>query len=736
MVLYTPEGINDVLTHTFPHWVKRPNSSVFYANCPVSFDIETTSTYAGGEKFAFMYVWTLDIDGKYVMGRTWKEFVSVINEISKHFGCSDVGTVKRHIIVWVHNLAYEFQFIRYWFHWSHVFSLKKRKPLYAVTTNGIEFRCSYRLSGYPLYKIGEQVGIEKLPDFDYKTIRHSKTPLTMREKQYCVNDVRIVSAYIRKKIEQEKYGIASIPLTKTGYVRRRYREATLKGSNRCFYIEAIKGMTLTPEEYTIARFAFAGGFTHCSFLHSNRKRLGVTSCDFASSYPAVLVAEKYPMKAGEKIEQMSVDEFKQHIHDEDLMIFTIELLNVRQKFPCESYISESRCSTLEGELNPNPKRTKSGKIKAGQMYLPKSLIINNGRVFKAKRLVTTITSIDMQIIDKIYDYDLSRFSDCYIYHKEYLPTSFIKTLLELYGNKTKLKGVKGKEEEYMNAKEDTNASYGMTVTDIVRDEIKYYDETGWEPPENEKEMTKEQRVQWLVEQIEKENGKKNRFLFYLWGVFCTAYARRNLFTGILECRYDYIYSDTDSVKILNYDDHKEYFDRYNWFVTKKIEKALKYHNLPLEMARPKTIKGVEKPLGVWEIDGHYSEFKALRAKAYAYIEDGEFHITVAGLPKEWGAHYFNELAQQNGTSPVDEFHREVVVPKTYSYYDEEKQKKIEGKLTHTYIDDTMSAIVTDFNGIKCAMFERSSVHLEPCDFKLSIASQYLDFLNGYTNVYE
>lgn len=736
MRYYSPDCPKEALMDFYPEWVHRPNSGVYYCNRPVSFDIETTSMYTSeGEKISFMYVWTVDIDGRIVMGRRWEQFVDFVHGMANYFGCSDVGTQKRHIIIWVHNLAYEFQFIRHWFKWSKVFSLKKRKPLYAITEDGIEFRCSYKLSGYPLWKIGEQVGVEKLPDFDYEKIRHSKTFLTEREKMYCVHDVQIVSEYIRRKIKDEKYGMASLPLTKTGYVRRLYRERCLKGSNRCFYIEAIKMMTLTPVEYKVARLAFAGGFTHTSFLHSGKKRKNVKSYDFASSYPAVLIAEKYPMNKGERIEHITAEEFRRRIHDEDLMIFTIELINVRQKFPCESYISESRCTTLEGELNPEPEKTKSGKIKKGTLYKPKSLIINNGRVFKAKRLVTTCTSIDMQIIDQIYDYDLCGIGDLYVYEKQYLPTAFVETLLNLYWKKTTLKGVEGKEQEYMSSKEDINASFGMAVTDVVREEIIYYDETGWNPPENYKEPTEEEKWQRLVEQVDRENEKKNRFLFYLWGVFCTAYARRNLFTGIVECRSDYIYSDTDSVKIINAEDHQEYFKRYNQFVTKKLEKALDYHKLPHELLRPKTIKGVEKPLGVWELDGEYEEFKALRAKAYSYIENGNFHITVAGLPKEWGARYFSEKAERNGTSPVDEFHRETKVPKEFYYLDEDGNK-VRGKLTHTYIDDCMSAIVTDYQGVKCAVFERSSIHLEPCDFKLNIASQYLDFLKGYSEIYD
>ena len=723
MEYYTPDAIDSILKSFSPDWVRK--EKVYYANTPVSFDIETSSTYIEEDKkkkkFAFMYVWMLDIDDKTIIGRTWKEFQYVMNRISQHFGLSGVLTLgmQKRMIVYVHSLAYEFQFIRKLFKFTKVFSLKKRKPLYAVTDTGIEFRCSYRLTGYKLEKIGEQMGIEKLPDFNYRLIRHSRTPLTPREIMYCIHDVKIVSELIRRKSAEEKNGLATIPLTKTGYVRRYVREKTLKGTNRCFYIEAIKNMTLSPQEYLIAKDAFAGGFTHAGFRTAGKKVYDVKSFDFSSSYPTVLIAEKYPMAKGKRIEGMTRQEFLDHIHNHDCCVFTIELTDVQQIFPIESYISESRCSTLEGEL--------AGHDEKGRpIWKPKSLIINNGRVYRAKRIVTTITSVDYEIIEKVYDFNLERFGNFYIYESQYLPTEFVKCILEFYNIKTQLKDIQGKETEYMNGKENLNALFGMCVTDIVREIIPYEDDWVDIPKKTEQEL-----MEWIERQINRENTKVTRFLFYLWGVFCTAYARRNLWTGIFECKTDYLYSDTDSVKITNAEDHQEYFDNYNKWITKRLEAALDYHNLPHEWLRPMNKKGVEKPLGIWDFDGEYKEFKAIRAKAYAYIskkpdkEGKTFHITIAGLSKKEGAEYLQERADKSGLSPIDLFTEDMKIPADRT-----------GKLTHSYIDEPRSAMIEDYKGNRCGVFEYSSVHLEPCEFHLSLAQAYINFLKGYTEQYD
>lgn len=85
------------------------------------------------------------------------------------------------------------------------------------------------------------------------------------------------------------------------------------------------------------------------------------------------------------------------------------------------------------------------------------------------------------------------------------------------------------------------------VTDICRDDI-IFDENGWnqETPDYEKLLNK-------------YNKSKNRFSFYLWGIYVTSLAKQSLASGILELKYDFCYSDTDSVKFLNYEAHKDYF---------------------------------------------------------------------------------------------------------------------------------------------------------------------------------
>ena len=106
-----------------------------YYNIVCAFDIETTSfSNQLDEKCAIMYCWQMAINGRVILGRTWNEFIKVLNRLTEFFNLN----TDRRLIMYVHNLSFEFQFIRKRLEWESVFSIETRKPLYALTTGGIE----------------------------------------------------------------------------------------------------------------------------------------------------------------------------------------------------------------------------------------------------------------------------------------------------------------------------------------------------------------------------------------------------------------------------------------------------------------------------------------------------------------------------------------------------------------------------------------------------------------------
>lgn len=688
--------VSSLLAQLDPTTVKT-NKGITYYNLACGFDIETTSTYVNDEKAAFMYIWQLGIGhGNGVMyGRTWQELVDTLDIICKHFDT----TTEHRIVIYVHNLGYEFQFIRHYFDWVDLFAIDERKPLKAVTSTGIEFRCSYLLSGFSLdgvarnltkHKINKQVG-----DLDYSLLRHHKTPLTPEEEGYCRSDIQIVTAYIDEQLEY--YGdIAKIPATNTGrvrsYVRNEcyYTSKNHRKSNSSKYVKYRKIMddlTLTPNVYVQLKRAFMGGFTHANATKSGKVIKDVSSIDFTSSYPAVMVSEKFPMTRFRPYAAKSEKDL-QILLANNAVVFDARFHGLRCKISHETYISESKCYELS------------------------KAIIDNGRVVDAEVLATTITDVDYDIMRQVYEWDSIDVANVHFAPKAYLPKAIIKSILDIYQDKTELKDVKGKETEYVLSKGMLNSIYGMSVTDVVKDNA-IYDGADWsiEPVD-------------MDDEIHKYNTSKNRFLFYPWGIWVTAYARRNLWTGIMAVGNDYVYADTDSLKLENIEKHKGYIDWFDGEIIEKMAAACNHYGFSTDLLYPKTIEGVVKPLGIWDFEGTYDHFKTLGAKRYLVHENGKLHLTVAGLSKQNGINYLLEQAGGDVMKVFDLFNHDLYIPANRT-----------GKMTHTYIDTPQKFKVTDYYGQSAVVETLSSVHLEECDFTLKLSNDYMNFLETLSKGY-
>lgn len=692
----------------------KNSKSIEYLNVPSTFDIETTSFYRNiknpsdiclkpterdekrYEKASCMYAFVFGINGKTVIGRTWDDFESIVNQVVGRYKLS----LNRRLIVYVHNLSFEFQYLKDRFDWENVFAIDDRRPIYALARNGIEFRCSYLLTGYSLEKVGEHLNKykveKKVGDLDYSKFRHCKTLLSQKELGYIVNDGLVVMAHIQCEIERLG-NIVRIPLTKTGYVRKFVRKKCLYSDDNNHrkdkfkfiqYNKMISSIRIQDgNEYKLLKRAFQGGFTHASAWWSGTTKNDVTSFDFTSSYPSVMVCEKYPMGSGKRIQISKMSELKRYF-SEYLVIFDIEFTDLAETFKFEHYISSSKCYRLEGYEE------------------------DNGRIVKAKRLCMSLTNLDYDIIEATYKWSKIRLANVHIYKKGYLPKDFIMAILEEYQKKTELKGVSGKESEYLVSKENINSCYGMSVTDIVRPIITYENHVWTEETPN------------LTDELDKYNNDKRRFLAYQWGVFVTAYARRNLWSGIFECQNDYIYSDTDSMKILNAKNHIEYVDRYNEQVNEKMKRVCKYYGIDFKLTRPKTINGVEKALGVWDFDGKYKRFKTLGAKRYMVeYDDGSHSLTVSGVNKKTSVPWLEKKATKENRDIFDLFADGLYIP-----------KKACGKNLHTYIDYPQSGEFVDCNGLMGNYDEMGGVHLEKADYTLGLSSAYCDYLNQIKEV--
>lgn len=669
------ENIDGLLTPIYFISNEKRKNRIMYANVSCAFDIETSSFYQNKKKKAIMYACCLGLNGKLIMFRTWNEFISCINKIVDFYDIS----LQRRLIIYVHNLSFEFQFFRKLFEWETVFSSEERKPIYALTKQGIEFRCSLYLTNMRLENVGEKLlnkyKVKKLVgDLDYSLIRHSKTLLSEKEKQYLYNDVLIVMNLIQEKIE--KSNIADIPLTNTGYVRRDVAEACFNWKGRVYYHNYIKKMTLTKEIYEILKMAFMGGYTHANALYVDEILTNVKSKDIASSYPAVCLSEKFPSSKFFHMKKIDKKKFELFINNYCCLI-KVRYKNIKSN-GIDSMISYSKVLEVE------------------------DYTLDNGRIYSASSLTIFITEQDFMIYRDFYTYDDFEILDLYYSIKAYLPLPIINSIIKYYKNKTLLKGQD--EEVYMFNKGMLNSIYGMMVTDILKDENLYIND----------EWMKFKFDVNIDERINKYNKNYYRFLFYAWGVWVTAYARRNLTSVVKQVGIDYVYSDTDSIKYLNSKNYDEAFKEYNKRIENKLKDMCTFYGIDFGDLKPNN-----KLIGVFEDDGNYDIFKTLGAKRYLVKIGDKYKLTCSGLDKEKGVDYLIK-EYKDDKNIFNNFSNDLKIPADCT-----------GKLTHTYIDDEISGKVVDYLGYENEYHELSFVHLENATFNLSLSNGYIEFLKGY-----
>lgn len=678
--------------HKIKYTIEKQKKKIF-VNALMSFDIEVSSFFKLKnktisiadsenydveklEKVALPYIWQFAINDDIFIGRDLSDFFVFIQLLRRKF----LSSIE--IIIYVHNLSYEFQFIRKYFDWKDVFATDNRKVIYCTTKNNVTFKCSYFLSGKSLNGIAKELGkTQKLTgDLDYELIHTPETPINERELGYCINDVKIVNEYIETQIQL--YGnLANIPYTNTGRVRRFTRLECFKIKT---YHKFIKNLSMTKNEYITARACFSGGYVHANASYTNITLKNVESYDFTSSYPSVMLTEKFPMSKGVYKDRLFPNEIAFY-SNKYCMMFFLELYNVQMKKDLQPIISLSKCVER------------------------KNCVCDNGRIVSADYIALAVTDIDYFDIKDFYEFDKSRMTKAYLYKKDYLPKPIIKSVLKFYNDKTQLKGVKGFESEYMLSKNMLNSLYGMCVYTPIKDQYEY--KNNWIRVENP--VTEHN--------INDYNNDRNRFLFYMFGIFVTSYARHNLFTAIKTIKNDFIYADTDSVKILHADKYYDYFNNYNVEVTEKLNAMCKYFNFDVSEIKPKTIDGIEKLLGVWDFDGKYSRFKTLGAKRYLTEKDDKLSITVSGVNSKTALKYLQEQFKTNDNI-FDNFSNNLKFPKEYS-----------GKKTHTYIDCELEGICIDYKGISYKYHIPSCVHLMNSEYNMSLANEYLQYFTNIQN---
>ena len=563
------------------------------------------------------------------------------------------------IPVYVHNLAYDWQFMRQFLFErfsmpEKQLNVKSHVPLFIRFENGIFLKDSYLLAQKSLEKWANDLEVDhrKAVGFwDYNKIRNQDDIFSDEELKYIENDTLALCECIDKTLSILHKSIVTIPYTATGIPRNDIIKIGKENNAKDLFLKLVSDYSLY-ESHMIN--CFHGGYTH-----GNRFYIEVTiddpvECkDFTSSYPYVMLTEKFPMGNFLPLADVTPDHIIQNM-DKYAFMFRLTLINVRLKDKAYSMppLQYSKCTKCVDE------------------------ILDNGRILKAGMIEIYLTEIDFKIIYDRYDFDLIKISDCYFCIKGYLPRWFTDYIFQLFKDKCTLKGKDP--QNYLLSKAKLNSCYGMCVQRPIAETIIEDYESG------EYTLSEDYDPEYEFNKYVK-NYKK--ILPYQWGIWVTSYAFQNLFIlgGMAK---EWIYTDTDSVYAIGW--NEKAVNQYNDNCLQKL-KNNGYDAVIYE--------GKSYILGQAVTEGdkdRYTEFRVLGSKRYCgrCKADGKLHITVAGVPKK-GA----ECLQDN----INNF------TKGFCF-----SGKKTGKLQHTYI-------YGEIRQDKYENWLADSINLTPCDYILDNA---------------
>ena len=608
--------------------------------------------------------------------------------------------------LYFHNLSYDHFFLRRFIYKEFGAPTKtlNTKPHYPISlrfNNGMIIKDSLILAGCKLEKWANDLDVEHkkaVGSWEYDKVRNQDwiSNITTEELKYIECDTLAGVECIDALCINLKKSVYSLPLTATGIIREEVRNRAKANKGHDWFLRMAPDFDL----YNMMVRLYHGGFSHGSrFIIGEILNAALTrGFDFASSYPFCLISEKYPCTKFIKHDKKEKPDYILRNSDKFAFLFRISFINIRLKDP----------------LEPMP------ALQTSKCKHTINLVTDNGRVISAGFCDIEMCEQDLIVMNDLYEWDDSTMCDnIYIAGKNYLPRWFTDYVFELFEAKSKLKYVIPFDPvNYSLSKSRVNGVYGLTVQAAIKPDIIEVIEPGiyqinedgdmdyLESGEYREDFTKD-----LKKEYQKYINRKTSVLPYVIGVYCTAFAFKNLFalskcvkryykndgSGKLAFPPHWYYSDTDSAYSDDWDYNKIW--QYNNSCKEKL-KANGYG--------PVIVNGKEVWLGIAEHkpdEDTYSEFKVLGSKRYAgrHYPNGEISITVAGVPKKPGAKCLKD--------DLNNFKKDFIF-----------RGEDTGKLGHFYI---LNDIHIDQWGNEVA----DSIDLKPCDYQLDQVNKW-DFIES------
>lgn len=601
----------------------RGRNRIEYYNFPCSFDIETTTIKPGQLDYpydpeaapvAFPYLFQFCIYGYVIMVRTYEQAMDVFKWCAEYFRTGG----NRRLVFFDHNLGYEEHFFRgLWkIAADKCFALDDHHPVTIVTKDGLMFRDSYKMTNMSLATLTKDWSRKWIKDkeiMDYSQLRTPYTQLDDNTLIYSALDVLSLSdAIIPFLAARNEYIWTKCP-TSTSFIRKGLKKAVGVGIKKRTeeqkrYHKMLKDQRITFRMYEMLKRQARGGNTHANRAITGKLLTDLCHFDITSSYPAQMVCyPEYPLGQWFDLDPGTDPELMMDFEaDGQCTLFDVVLENCRLKPGVTvPYIPISKMVIVDG---------------SGMKYT------DNGRYIEGLHLIqVTLFGIEWPIIKSQYDFDDAIITKGYFCDKGYLPDIVRQFVLDLYKQKTELKGIKGREVEYALAKTYVNGCFGMAYTDMLRDTYEVTEDGIILKPEEDPEKF-----------LEEYQGSISYFLPYVWGCMIATLGRVYLQKMIDAAGPNFCYCDTDSIFATHPEEVRPKIRALEQDLTayqRRCGLELTYYD----------IKGRPHELGRIDEEPACEQFKTYGAKKYITVEDGKLTCTIAGVPKKAGSHLISRF---------------------------------------------------------------------------------------------
>lgn len=473
-------------------------------------------------------------------------------------------------VCYFHNLKFDGEFILYWL-FTHGFrysdSRKDKTFTTLITDDGLFYSIEvifHRGKSKRYDKVVFYDSLKKLPfkvatiakafelpmakgSIDYKAHRPKGYQLTEEEKEYIVTDCRIVAEALKIQIAQ---GLKR--MTNASDALNGYKDIVGKSwFERYFPI-------LPVELDKDIRKAFKGGFTHLMARFKNARGLHGKQFDVNSLYSWVMYTKLLPY---------GYPKYFEGFPDPD------------ENYPL--YIIHLKCTF---ELKPN--HIPTIQIKNGYRFKPTEYLttsrVKMGKHWDDEPVEMWLTNVDYELMMEHYDVEFFAFDDGHYY------------------DGFRFKGMVGLFKEYidywMHIKE-TNTGALRQLAKLMLNSL--YGKFATNPRAVKKIPYLDKETDTVHYKVDEPEEREP--VYTAMGCFITAYAREKTIRSA-QANYDrFIYADTDSLKLVGYEDAV----------------GLEVH---------------DTHLGAWKDEGNFTDSKWIRAKTYMVTVNGKNKVTCAGMP--------------------------------------------------------------------------------------------------------